>query len=1253
MIQQSVPSTRQELLSGARVVARPSPLSDRVIDIQVAAGSTVAEIFFEAGMNPKFIRHMQCWLVTADPKKNPVLIPLDRWEFVRPKPGITVTFRMAPHGGAGGQKGTLGIILRAVVVVIAAIATWYVGGVGGLAASAGFSASAAAAAGAAAGAVVSIAGNLAISALVPPSLPSTGNSGKASSPTYSISGTRNAANPYGPIPRVFGRWRYTPPNGANPYTEIDGNDQYVRCLFMLGYGPLDITDLKLGDTPLSNYQNVETVIHYGYSDDAPLSLYSNSPREQPISIDVTHAAGWVLQTTDLDTDEISLDLTFDRGLFHTNKKGNRHASNAVFQFQYSVASANAWVDLGQQTYIDNSTSPVRRSFRFKPPARGQYDVRVMRISEDDGDNESTHAVWTAIRSIQYGDPVTIRGVAMVELRIKGTDQLNGVVDNFNCLCTSVLPVWDGNTWTPKPTRNPAWCYLEVLRGRGNKRAVTDDRIYLPDFLDWSIACEKLASDGTAVYCCDGVIDYQSTVGQALQDIAAAGRATPGWRDGKFSIVRDVPQTVPMQHFTPRNSRGGQWTKTFAEQPHAIKIQFWNEEKGYQQDELYVYADGYDKTNASKFETLTLSFLARKNQIWRDARYFMAVAKLRPVQYTRSVDPEYLACRRGDMVVVADDVMLVGLGSGRIQSVTVDGQGRGTALTLDETFIMEAGKTYALRIRRGTGDHQLISIQTEPGQTSILTPILPIAAANLPSPDDLASFGETGLETAQMLVYSVAPDSDLGATLTLIDASPAVHDADQGPIPAFDAGITTAIPIAARRPPQPRILSVQSDENVTTIAQDGSLQLRIRVTLLPLTGGDVPATLLEAKYRPTDGAGDYTFIPRVAASSPSIDITPVQDGLAYDVLIRSIAANGATSEWTSELNYTVIGTDTPPPDPTVLRINGSKANWLYPDPPIDLAGFEVRARPGTTRRWDDAQLLQNGFVTICEADISNLGSGPWVVMVKAKDRAGHYSDGFADATINLGDVLVDNLVFSVDLAAQGFPGVIENGHLIGGSLLANDNAGAAWSANDNAPFWSANDNDPAWRNGYQAMSYTATILPGSEDVPSTMKISSSISGGSWQVLYRTNGDAAAWSTDDSAPYWTSDTDPAWADLSEFTPFPASLDATRQQYQIKVTTSAGIEIGRIYALEVLFDVPDESEIVRNIAVGIDGAIIPITKSYRSIKLIRYGLDDDGGSAVNARTLDYSATAPRVGCFNGSAQPTTGLIDYAEILGIKRSA
>ncbi|MBE3605151.1 hypothetical protein IMX07_16220 [bacterium] len=95
-----------------------------------------------------------------------------------------------------------------------------------------------------------------INALIPP--PRTPVAKQETTPhSYTVSGTANAAAPFSPIPKLYGQRRIFPQYAASPYNELVGFDQYLRMLFLLGYGPLDISQIKIGDTAIEDYEDVE------------------------------------------------------------------------------------------------------------------------------------------------------------------------------------------------------------------------------------------------------------------------------------------------------------------------------------------------------------------------------------------------------------------------------------------------------------------------------------------------------------------------------------------------------------------------------------------------------------------------------------------------------------------------------------------------------------------------------------------------------------------------------------------------------------------------------------------------------------------------------------------------------------------------------------------------------------------------------------------------------------------------------------
>jgi predicted phage tail protein len=169
------------------------------------------------------------------------------------------------------------------------------------------------------------------------------------------------------------------------------------------------------------------------------------------------------------------------------------------------------------------------------------------------------------------------------------------------------------------------------------------------------------------------------------------------------------------------------------------------------------------------ETIERWGVTNRDQAWRDTRYDMAVAELRPDTYEITTDIEHLLCTRGDLVRVSHDVPRWGITSGRIRAVELDA-GDVVGLTLDETVPMEAGGSYAVRIRRADASSVVAQVVTAAGEQAAIALDPPIPAAHAPAAGDLFLFGGATRESVELIVREIRPAPDLGAVLTLVPAA---------------------------------------------------------------------------------------------------------------------------------------------------------------------------------------------------------------------------------------------------------------------------------------------------------------------------------------------------------------------------------------------------------------------------------------------------------------------------------------------------
>ena len=730
------------------VVAATHPLrGDRHV-VEMPAGSSIAEIVERVSSEFGLSRLAR----GADVSIDGHLILSENWHRVRVKAGAHVLVQ--------GRVGkAVGNILRSIfMIALSVLATFIVGPAGlGIAGLLGGGTIGAIGASVVAGAIM-MGGGLLANALFPP----TPTKSATSNPSYSIAAGRNAASKWGALPVILGKVRANPKYAATGYTEFVGKDQYLRMLFVWGYGPMKISDIRIGDTSIDDYDDVEIETREGYADDQPQTLYPSEVVQEDLSIEPAYNVA-VVHTSAEDASEIVIDFVAPQGLVRVDDDGDRHAQSCTFLIEMSPAGANAWVSKGTAVLNGSkSNDPIRQSFRYIVSG-GQWDVRVTRQT---GDSERSTVfdtvVWSALKTFRIAPAIDFRKpLAITAIRIRASKQLNGTIDNLNALVSTVATSWDGNSWVAgQETRNPGDLVRLVLQGPANARPQPDSRLDLTTIAAFADHC---TANG---YAFDMYRDFTASVRDTLRDICAAGRAVPTFRDGKWSVAWEESDAPIIQHFTPRNSRDFTWTQTYRVFPHGLRCKFVNAAKDYVEDEILVFDAGYTKANATLYEQAEFPGVTSAAIINKHAKYRIADARARPAVYRLTVDFEHLVAQRTDRVALAYDVIQEGIASGRIQAI--DGQ----KLTLDEPAVMEAGKLYGIRIRRPDGTSVVRQVTTEAGTQKVIT-----IAGDVPEIGDLYTFGIRGSETGIFRILAIQPGEDLSAELQLVDDGANVQDGD--------------------------------------------------------------------------------------------------------------------------------------------------------------------------------------------------------------------------------------------------------------------------------------------------------------------------------------------------------------------------------------------------------------------------------------------------------------------------------------------
>ena len=286
-------------------------------------------------------------------------IPKAEWDRI-PEEKSLVNVYMPTRGGG---KSPLRILLTIAVVVIAAVTQqyWLAGGfIGGA-----FGAAVAAA-------VVTTGGMMLVNAIAPirpPKLKGQTSDGQA----YSISGARNQLSPYQPVPVVLGTHRFFPPLGAKPYTELVGDDEYIRIL-LAWVGPCKIEDIKIGDTPLTSYPGFTEdggssyEVREGWATDDPVTLIPGTVNQTRVDVKLEQSTGWVDRIMPAGYDELSVEVSFPQGLVRYNKEGKRRPVTVQYGIRYRVVGDVDW------TYLSDAISFPAASRAISTMANGDWFV---------------------------------------------------------------------------------------------------------------------------------------------------------------------------------------------------------------------------------------------------------------------------------------------------------------------------------------------------------------------------------------------------------------------------------------------------------------------------------------------------------------------------------------------------------------------------------------------------------------------------------------------------------------------------------------------------------------------------------------------------------------------------------------------------------------------------------------------------------------------------------------------------------------
>lgn len=586
---------------------------------------------------------------------------------------------------------------------------------------------------------------------------------------------------------------------------VDDNTQYLNVLYCGGYGPVDsIADLRIGYTPIENFQDCQIETRTGTNDQAPISFFPDTVADQSVDMTLKEGNAVIRSTDSSDVNRIDVTVTFPSGIYYQKDDGNFGDQTARFNIAYRVTGTNNWSS--HDYSITRATNQaIRKTYSFSGLASARYDVRVTAVETPLTNRRCALMQWSILSAYIYTGAFIRPNKILVAMRVKATSQLNGGVPNLTWTQTR-RNVWvydpTAKTYVQKAADNPIWAAYDILHqcrqlkniNTGAYEFVVEGTpkerftIYWQEWLDAADYADEMVAtnDGTKEkrFQFDAIFDTSMKRLEAANKAANVGHAVIIQHGTQFGIAVDKPG-VMRQIFGEGRTIMSSFNGSFSsldDRARSVEITYNDKDNDYKNTEFFIRSARYAQDVELQDNTaqLTLFGVSRRSQAYREGMYLLATNERQLETVTFSADINAIVCEYGDIIGVSHSVARIGLASGRI--VAIDGN----TLTLDKDVTLDASESYGVKIQLSATDH-IISrdIKAVAGTTNQVTVTSPFDTSDTPAVYDTYALGVVDKIVQPFRITKVEKDSDEKVSLTCVQYDEAVYDVDYSRYPVID------------------------------------------------------------------------------------------------------------------------------------------------------------------------------------------------------------------------------------------------------------------------------------------------------------------------------------------------------------------------------------------------------------------------------------------------------------------------------------
>lgn len=629
--------------------------------------------------------------------------------------------------------------------------------------------------------------------------------------TYNLDAQGNVARLGAPIPARYGRFRIYPDFASEPFREFIDDDQYLYQLFAIGQGSYSYSDLKIGDTPIENFEEITSQFYEAgqdvelfptdvetSGDVSNIELYASNHD------DYTGTPGpFVLNPIGTQAKSVSFDIVFPRGLNEIDSDGDVNPITVQITYRRREIDAAGdpvgnYVTLAVKTYTHATVDVLRKTERFTLPSSGtrRFECLCYRSNADiNAIRVVDQTVWSSMRA-ELESIKTFPHMVWA-IKAKATNNLSTLSERkFNGIFTRKLPSWNGSSWNADTaTRNPAWAYADMLRSE-----------YGGDYADGAIDLDAirtlaLTADARGDYF-DGQFDKKTTLWEAAKAALASCRAYPLQYGEVFSLVRDDGTPANEYMFNGRNIRKDSLSVTYATMDHwgddSVEVEYIDP-SSWKPEQIICAIPGSPAIKPKKIKLFGVTDRVQAN---REGLFIAAKAAYRNIaaDFSTELDarvPQYL-----DRLHVVQEVMTWGKG-GEILNAA------GQRLTLSEPVDFEGAGSHYIYLRQDNGaadgPYTAVEVAGNREAVDIIEAMPGYIYTGTAKEKTYFAFSSGENKTREMIVQKIESVGEFELKVQAVVDDPRVHEFDAL---VNDGTITTPEPQPPKAPISLTITSVQ-------------------------------------------------------------------------------------------------------------------------------------------------------------------------------------------------------------------------------------------------------------------------------------------------------------------------------------------------------------------------------------------------------------------------------------------------------------